>query len=352
VFCHLRASDVKRYDKEGQQMAKLKYERKEIKKWAKENYKGLENALLASFNKDSTDIDEEGIRLDVKQSIKHGFHKTLIDKDAGTTIPELKRMIEIAVDEAQGKLFIALYLNFDSKKKQVEMLTFGEEAGIDSVLMCYPKSEKFGSEEDIFEYTKLICDSTDLAIDIYASHKFNFERFHPSTFSAKLIARLAKFENVAGLKVGTPDINHLVEVFDYCGDNIIAQTPVESFFPIFATKYGMQYAGASPYEFFQDTENRQAVTYFQLLQEGKLEEAMEIYWRLTPIRTYFNQSLLPTVALGLYNFNQWKYVQWLVGGAGGNVREPCLKFYEHDKVTIKNLMRASGIKVRDGDYPY
>jgi len=35
-------------------MAKLKYERKDIKKWAKENYKGLENCLLPTFNKDLT----------------------------------------------------------------------------------------------------------------------------------------------------------------------------------------------------------------------------------------------------------------------------------------------------------
>jgi len=48
----------------------------------------------------------------------------------------------------------------------------------------------------------------------------------------------------------------------------------------------------------------------------------------------------------------WKYVQWLVGGAGGYVREPCLKFYEHDKMIIKNMMLYSGIKVRDDYYPY
>jgi 4-hydroxy-tetrahydrodipicolinate synthase len=232
------------------------------------------------------------------------------------------------------------------------MLKFGEEVGIDCVMMSYPKSETFESEEDVFEYTKMICDSTDLAIDLFASPKFNFERFHPSTFSAKLVARLAEFENVAGVKVGAPDVNLLVEIFDYCGDNVIAQTPAENFFPLLATKYGMQYAGASPYEFYQDTENRQVVTYFQLLQEGKLEEAMEIYWRLTPIRVYMFQSLFPTLSLGLYNFNMWKYVQWLVGGAGGNVREPCLKFYEHDKFTIKFFMNASGIKIRSDNYPY
>jgi len=331
-------------------MAKLKYERKDIKKWAKENYKGLENCLLPTFNKDLTDIDEGGIRNDVRQSIKHGFCKTLIVPDAGTTIPELKKMIEIIVDEARGNILVSLWLGFNNLKTQLEMLKFGEEVGIDSALMHYPESEIFENEEGIFEYTKRICDSTNVAIDLYASHKYNFERFHPSTFSARLIARMAEFENVAGLKDGTPDLSHLVELFDYCGDKLLPMTPVECFFPIFVNKYGMQWAGAADYEFFQDTENRQLVTYFQLLKEGKLKEAMEIYWKLTPIRTYWNKTTLPTVEIGTYNYNQWKYAQWLVGGSGGHVRLPCMKLYEHDKETIKNLMRASGIKVREDKY--
>jgi len=48
-------------------MPKLKYKRKNIKKWAKEHYKGLENCLIPTFTRDFTDIDEAGIRLDLSQ---------------------------------------------------------------------------------------------------------------------------------------------------------------------------------------------------------------------------------------------------------------------------------------------
>jgi len=261
-------------------MGKLKYERKNIKAWAKEHYKGLENGLMPTFNKDFTDLDEEAIRLDVKQTIKHGFTKTIIASECNMTVSEVERMTEIVVDEAKDKIFVCLWLAFNNLKTQLEILRFGEEVGIDTVLMHYPESETFNSEDDVFEYQKRICDSTDLAIDLYGSHKYNFERFHPSTFSAKLIARMAEFENVAGYKEGVLDFSHLAEVFEYSGDNLLPMCPADFFFPVFVTKYGMQWAGGCPYEFYQDTENRQIVTYFQLLQEGKLEEAMEIYWRL------------------------------------------------------------------------
>jgi len=333
-------------------MSKLKYERKNIKKWAKEHYHGLENCLMATFNRDFTDIDEAGIRLDVSQSIKHGFTKMLIVTDCGTTIPECKRMIEIIVDEAKGRIFSSLWLGFDNLKIQLEMLRFGEDIGIDSVLMHYPESEDFECEEDIFEYTKKISDATDLAIDLYGSHKYNFERFHPSTFSAKLIARMAKFENVAGYKEGVIDFGHLAEVFEYCGKDLLPMVPADLFFPIFVTKYGMQWAGGCPYEFYQDTENRQMVKYFQTLQDGRFEEAMETYWKLLPIRFFIGAQTLKQVELGTYNYNQWKYAQWLTGGAGGHVRMPSMKLYEHDKEGIKNMMRASGVNVRDNKYPY
>jgi len=331
-------------------MSKLKYERKNIKSWAREHYRGLENCLMPTFTRDMSDIDEPGIRLDVRQSIKHGFTRTLLVADCGTTVEEMKRVIEIFVDEAQGEILSSLWLGFDNLKTQLEMLRFAEKAGVDSVLMHYPESETFESEHDVYDYTKRISESTDVAIDLYGSHKYNFERFHPSTFSAKLIARMAVFDNVAGYKEGVIDFTHLAEVFEYCGDNLLPMCPADMFFPIFVTKYGMQWAGGCPYEFYQDTDTRQMVTYFETLQQGRFEDAMISYWKIAPVRNFVGAQTLRQVEMGTYNYNQWKYAQWLVGGAGGHVRMPSMKLYEHDKQGIRNAMSAAGVKVREDAY--
>ena len=192
-------------------MAKQKIERSKIKAWAKENYHGLENCLLPTFNKDFSDIDEDAIRHDVRQSIKHGFTKTIIiGTECNLSVDETKKMTEIVVDEANGtdssRPFGWASTIF---KLQLEMLRFAEDVGADVVLMHYPESERFESEDDVFEYTKRISDATDLPIDLYGSHKYNFERFHPSRFSAKLIARIAELENIAGYKEGVIDFTHL-----------------------------------------------------------------------------------------------------------------------------------------------
>ena len=54
------------------------------KEWAKEHFRGFENILMASFTPDLKDLDEAGIRLDVRQSIKNGFFSTLCASPALT----------------------------------------------------------------------------------------------------------------------------------------------------------------------------------------------------------------------------------------------------------------------------
>lgn len=332
-------------------MAKLKYQRKDIKQWAKDNYLGLENTSLPSFSKDLEKLDESAIRHDLRQSIKHGFHKTIIVSDAGVSINELKQWIECVLDENAGRLLVSVYLSLDNTRQIRDILAFSEQAGVDSALMHYPLGESFDNPDDVYEYTKMICDSTDLAIDLYPSHKYNFERFHPSSFALEWIERMVELENVAGMKIGTPDPNVTVEVLTFCRDRVLPAFPVPEFWLPYVTGFGQQWAGSAPYEFMQDTENQQLVSYLAKLRSGDIREAQAIYWQITPARLAFTQLILPTLGLGLYNYNLWKYAQWLTGGSGGYVRVPCMKYYEHDKQLLLNAMLASGIKVREEALP-
>ena len=328
-------------------MSRLKYERNNIKQWARDNYTGLENTLLPSFDKDLERLDEAAIRHDVRQSISHGFHKTIIVSDAGVTMDELKQWIECVVDENADRMLVSVYLSLDNTSQVKELLSFAEQAGVDSALMHYPLSESFDSPDDVYNYTKMICDSTDLAVDLYPSHKYNFERFHPSSFALQWIEKMVELDNVAGLKIGTPDPNVTVEVLTFCRDKVLPAFPVPEFWLPYVTGFGQQWAGSAPYEFMQDADNRQLVNYLDKLKSGDVREAQEIYWRITPARLAFTQLILPTLNLGLYNYNLWKYAQWLTGGSGGYVRVPCMKYYEHDKRMLVDAMLASGIKVRD-----
>jgi len=81
-----------------------------LKKWAKEHMKGAENTLFPSFTPDMKELDEEGIRLDVRQSIAHGFFSMMCATETGLTLEESKRFVRIAADEADGKILVTTSL--------------------------------------------------------------------------------------------------------------------------------------------------------------------------------------------------------------------------------------------------
>jgi len=321
-----------------------------LREWARENIKGLENCLMPSFTPDLSELDEEGIRWDVQQSIKHGFFSTLCTCEAGLTFEEAKRFIEIVADEAKGKILVDTTILFDSLEQSMEMLKHAKRVGCHCALLGYPPNFYPQSEEEIYRIFKEMCDSVpDLAIILYPAEKYNFGRFHPSGFPLDLLRRMADIENVVALKVGIPDLGFIFEAFHQVGDKVLVSVPMVSMLPILVPKYNQQWAGAAQYELFQSPDKPYLVDFFNLLLQGETDEAMEIYWRLTPVRKVWEMQMMQTAGPGLYHWPMFKYYQWLVGGNGGYTRQPVLKLYQHDMDAARNAVRAIGITPREND---
>ncbi len=315
-----------------------------LKKWAKENMKGVENETIPSFTPDLSELDEEGIRWDVRQSIKHGFYSTLCTCEAGLTFEEAKKFVEIVADEAKDKILVSVPILFDSMEKNFEMLKHAEKVGCDSALLGYSPNYYPKSEEEIYKITEEMCESTNLAITLYPHPQYNFERFHVSGFPPNLMERFADFDNVVAVKIGEPGL--AAECVRRFGDKVLVSMPQERFLPLNFLAYGQQWIGAGPYEVFGE----HLVKYFNLMLEGKMDEAMEIYWKITPARVIFEMQFAPTAQLGTYHWTQHKFYQWLIGGNGGVTRQPCMKLYIHDMEQTKIMMMMAGIAIREAPY--
>lgn len=212
----------------------------------------MEGCIFPSFIPDLSDLDEEGIRWDVQQSIKHGFFSVLAATETGLSFEEAKRFLKIIVDEANEKILVSTTLLFDTLEKNREMLRYAEEVGCDSVLFGYPPSYYPRSEEEIFQLTKEMCDSSNIAVVLYPSPNYNFGRFHHSGFNPKLIARMAEFDNAVAAKVGEPGL--AADCIRLFGDKILINNPVERMLPLMVLTYGQQWVGAGCYEVFQSPE--------------------------------------------------------------------------------------------------
>lgn len=318
------------------------------KQWAREHMKGLENCTIPSFSLDLKQLDEEGIRWDVRQAIRHGFYSTQCTAEVGLTFEEAKRFVEVVADEAKGKIHVSTTLFFDSVDQNIEMLKHAEKVGCSSALLGYPANFNPKSEEEIYQITRDMCDSARIPIVLYACHKYNFERFHPSGYPLGLLNRLADIENVVGLKIGHPDSGFVFDCFERVGDRILVSCAATDLAPLLRLKYGQQWAGAAVFEMFQSPEKPYMVEYFDLLLKGEMDRAMEIHWRITPVRMLF-MSHMTGIVLGSYHWSMFKYHQWLVGGNGGFTRKPVLKMFFHEMMNAKMALRAVGIEPREND---
>lgn len=315
--------------------------------WAKESMKGVENQLMPSFTPDLSELDERGIRWDVQKTKAHGFFSTMCTCEAGLSFEEAKRFVQIVADEAGEDLEVSTSIVFDSFEQNVEMLQHAAEVGVDSALLGYPLNWFPEREEEIYERTREMAEATDLSIVLYLSNKFNFERFHPAGFPLHYLDQLADIGNVVAVKISNPGL--MGPVHHICGNRILVSNPIEALLPNHVVAFGMQWIGAAPYEIYQTPEQPLFTDYFAAVREGRWDEGMETYHRLTPIREIFFQQMQPQLMVGTYHWPQHKYYQWLVGGNGGFTRQPAMKLAVYEREMVKVAMRRCGLQPREND---
>src|SRR6266508_2216585 len=78
----------------------------ERKAWARESFLGAECSLLPSFKPGTLELDEEGIRHDVRQGMRQGFY-SLFCAGVGLVGEERRRFVDIATHEAGDSILIS-----------------------------------------------------------------------------------------------------------------------------------------------------------------------------------------------------------------------------------------------------
>jgi 4-hydroxy-tetrahydrodipicolinate synthase len=86
---------------------------------------------------------------------------------------------------------------------------------------------------------------------------------------------------------------------------------------------------------------------FKLLRAGKHDEAMQLYWRIDPVRQM--RALLSAYMQGAHFINRslWKYWAWLHGYNGGPMRQPVNKVSDAQMRQSREAMLRAGFKLKD-----
>lgn len=323
--------------------------RADRKAWAREHFRGFENLLMPSFSADLRELDEEGVRLDVRQSIAHGVFSTSCALESGLTSAEKLRLLSVAADEARGRISISLTLAGDSLAENIELLNRAAEAGASHAYVAFPQNFAPRTQHEVVAYVRTLAASTELGLCLVASDKFAFHALHPSGVPLDAYEELAALDNVIGLQLAVMDAGLVLECFERFSDRLLVTTLNVGMLPMLVQNFGLQWSGPWTVEGLQSPHRPQAVEFLQHLQNGRFNEAMAIYWKLSPALGAGARVLGPHAMTGATHWPMLKYQQWLSGGNGGMTRQPVMRMFERDMQAVRGGMRAAGVECQDPD---
>lgn len=326
----------------------MQYSRAEAKEWAAANWRGVCNVIMPSFSADLQRLNEAGIRHDVRRNIELGFWGALLVSECGSSQEEYRRFMQIAVDEARGRQHFLIHGTFDTREQILATARAGEDIGMAGILLGHPNSFYPRTEEELYLHLETVANGTGLAVCLFATVQMNLGRFHPSGYPPKVLARAADLPNVVAVKyeVGRPGIAGDLEFWKMIrGKRVLFSDPLEAHSPLTVEMFGQQWMGTSNYEYWGGA----VPEYFELLQQGKTEQAMEIYWRINPARQA--RVAIQTTFAGANFIHRylWKYQGWLHGYNGGPMRQPVMKLNDSQMRAVREPLVKSGFTLAEED---
>lgn len=293
----------------------------EKKQWARAHYKGIENSLKAAYTPDFKDLDEDGIRHDVRQSIRHGFFSSMCS-GTGINLAERKRFVEIVCQEAAGRILTGVNVAQPSLEDSLDLLAHAQKAGCSHAFVSFPRKLEPKSEDEIYRYYRQITDATKMAICLYAFDAPTLRKFDPSGIPTSVFDRLADVPNVVAMKLTQP-INPAVAygLYERLSNRILIGPASLDLVPLLARHYGVQWSGQWIVEAVQSPDKRYAVEFMELINKHEFDKAMQVYWQLEPAYRLVHRLQAPLLVKGGHPWAHMRYFQWCMGGNGGLSRD-------------------------------
>lgn len=327
-----------------------KFEPGQAREWAMTSLRGVAGCVMPSFTADQSRLNEAAIRHDVRRERELGFTGFLIVGENGTTQEELRRFIEIAVDEAGDSMVTIVQAAAGTLAENIEIVRFAADAGVDLVMPSYPTAFYPQHADEVVAYTRAVAEASHLGVIVFAMNLWNFTRLHPSGFAPDWLETIVDtVPNVVAIKneIGDPGVAGLAEVFTRFSDRVLVADPLEMNAPAWTRTFGMPWMGTSNYEYFGSA----VPEYFDVLQKPDgYDEAMRMYWRLHPARVATG-SLMKEANSGtsLVHRLLWKYQGWLHGFNGGPVRSPHMRLHDRQMTQLRSAALAAGLPITEDE---
>ena len=182
--------------------------------------KGSIVALITPFKNDI--LNEDVYRKLIHYHIKNGTKGVVPGGTTGESPTlshdEHKKIIEIAVQECNGKIPVIAGTGSNSTSEAIELSKYAEKTGSDSLLVVTPYYNK-PTQEGLYHHYKKINDNVGIPIIIY-----NIPSRSVIDMSVETMTRLYELKNIAGVKDATGDLSRVDKQLKAMGKEFIQLT--------------------------------------------------------------------------------------------------------------------------------
>src|SRR5947208_16516157 len=172
-------------------------------------FTGCGTALVTPFKQDSS-LDESTLRKLVRRQIDAGINFLVPCGTTGEsptlTRAEHLRVVEIALEEAKGKVPVLAGAGGYNTHEVIELARELERMGVQGILSVTPYYNK-PTQEGLFQHYKAIAQAIGLPIVVYSVQGRTGVNVEPST-----LARLAQIPNIVGVKEASGNIGQMANV--------------------------------------------------------------------------------------------------------------------------------------------
>jgi len=237
--------------------------------------RGCGTALVTPFRRDDS-LDEAALRRLVQFQLREGIDFLVPCGTTGET-PTLEhdeylRVIQIALEEANGRVPVIAGVGGNNTKKVIENTRGVRALGVQGVLAVAPYYNK-PTQEGLFQHFKAIAESTDLPVILYNVPSRTASNIEPAT-----VARLSGIPNVIAIKEASGSITQQMEVLDAVEPGFRVLSGDDAYtFPLMAL------GGLGVISVVSNQTPGLMTQLTRLMLEGKIDEARKLHFQLLPL---------------------------------------------------------------------
>lgn len=234
-------------------------------------------------------VDEAALRRLVDFQVASGSHGVSVTGTTGEpsslTLDERERVIAVAAEQVAGRVAFAPGTGTNNIDETLRLTRFAAREGVDAALVIVPYYNR-PSQEGLYRHFAAVLEATDLPILVYNIPGRTAVNMEPGT-----LARLHRdYPHLIGVKESYRDFEQASRILHECGRDFLVLSGIELLcYPMLAI------GGAGHVSATGNLLPRQVAAIYDLVQEDRHREALDLHYRLLPLNDaiFFETNPIP-----------------------------------------------------------